>query len=95
MTHSDPSQTYHCEGLQIEQEHRELDDLVDVVWRVDRFTGGLKVQDEEELETVGVGLQRALQLPGRARLLQDGPPSKVGGEAFADDDVRPPTRQDW
>lgn len=40
-----------------------------VVWRIDVLAGGFKIQDEQVVEAIGVGLHRVMQVPGRVRLL--------------------------
>ena len=64
--------TYYSECLEVEQENREFDDLVDVIRRIHILTGGLKVQDKQVVQTIWVGLHRVVQLPGRVWLLQYG-----------------------
>lgn len=61
--------THHSEGFQTEHEHRKLNDLVYKVRRVDLLAGGLKIQYEQVVQTVRVGLYGVMQFPGRIWLL--------------------------
>ena len=61
--------THHSEGFQAEHEYRKLDDLMYKVRRVDLLAGGLKIQYEQVVQTVRVGLYGVMQFPGRIWLL--------------------------
>lgn len=63
--------TYNCECLYVQHEHGELDDFVNEVRRVDFQTRGLKVQDQEVVQGIGVGLHRVEQVPRRTGLFQN------------------------
>lgn len=60
--------TYHLESLQVEQNHGELDNLVDVVRRIRILTGRLKVYYAEIVKVVRIGFMLILELPRGTRV---------------------------
>ena len=50
-------EAHNFQCLKIQQQYGKLNDLVNVVRRVFPFAGGLKVEEAEVVQVVGVGVQ--------------------------------------